>query len=48
MLPVSLSARLRERKVRKLARLLVSLDDTAREARHRPPRKPLSSSLGWR
>ncbi len=48
MLPMSLSARLRQRKVRKVARLLVSLDDTAREARHQPPRKPPATSLSWR
>jgi hypothetical protein len=48
MVSVSLSARLRERKVRKLARLLVSLDDTARAERHQPPRKTVATSLSWR
>ena len=46
MLPVSFISRRRERKARKLARLLVSLDDTARTVRHAPPRRSLRASLG--
>jgi hypothetical protein len=43
---VSFSDRRRERKARKLARLLQSLDDSARAARREPPRKSLRASLG--
>jgi hypothetical protein len=39
MQPVLLSDRLRDRKVRKLARLLVALDDVARERRALGPRR---------
>jgi hypothetical protein len=46
LLPVTLSERRRDRKVRKLARLLVALDDNARVARAEPPRKSLRASLG--
>jgi len=46
MSSVSFSERRRERKARKLARLLQSLDDSARAARHEPPRKSLRASLG--
>jgi hypothetical protein len=46
MLPVSLTTRRRERRARKLARLFVSLDDTARLARRVPPRRSLRASLG--
>jgi hypothetical protein len=40
------SDRRRERKARKLARLLQALDDSARVARREPPRKSLRASLG--
>jgi hypothetical protein len=43
---VSLADRRRERKARKLARLLVALDETARLARNGPPRRSLRASLG--
>jgi hypothetical protein len=46
MLPVSLTLRRRERKARKVARLLVSLDDTARTVRRAPQRRSLRASLG--
>jgi hypothetical protein len=46
MLPVSFTTRRRERKARKLARLLVSLEDAARTARRVPPRRSLKASLG--
>ncbi|MDX6397001.1 MAG: hypothetical protein QOJ43_409, partial [Gaiellaceae bacterium] len=36
----------RERKARKLARLLLTLDDSARVARQEPPRRSLRASLG--
>ncbi len=45
MRPMLLFASRRERKALKLARLLVALDDSARVARKRPPRKPLGASL---
>jgi hypothetical protein len=35
----------RERKVLKLARLLLALDESARHARERPTQKPLRTSL---
>jgi hypothetical protein len=40
MLPVSLSSRRRDRKARKLARLLVALDDVSRDRRAAAPRRP--------
>jgi hypothetical protein len=40
MLPVSLSSRRRDRKARKLARLLVALDDVSRDRRAVAPRRP--------
>ena len=43
---MSFSDRRRERKARKLARLLQTLDDSARAARREPPRKSLRASLG--
>ena len=43
---MSFSDRRRDRKARKLARLLQALDDSARAARHEPPRKSLRASLG--
>jgi hypothetical protein len=43
MLPVSLSERRRVRKARKLARLLVALDDASRERRSVPPRRTRAS-----
>ncbi len=43
---MSFSDRRRDRKARKLARLLQTLDDSARAARHEPPRKSLRASLG--
>jgi hypothetical protein len=47
MLPVSLSSRRRQRKARKLARLLVALDDTARERKSpAAPRRRASLGLG--
>jgi hypothetical protein len=46
MSSVSLSDRRRDRKARKLARLLQTLDDSARAARHEPPKKSLRASLG--
>jgi hypothetical protein len=42
---VSLADRRRERKARKLARLLVALDDGVRVERRRPPRRTLRQSL---
>jgi hypothetical protein len=48
MTPVSLADRRRERKARKLARLLVALDETARVTRNEPPRKSLRASLSSR
>ena len=43
---MSFSDRRRERKARKLARLLQTLDDSARAARREPPRRSLRASLG--
>jgi len=43
---VTLADRRRERKARKLARLLVALDETARVTRNEPARKSLRASLG--
>ena len=43
---MSFSDRRRERKARKLARVLQTLDDSARVARREPPRKSLRASLG--
>jgi len=45
MQPVLIFASRRERKALKLARLLVQLDESAREARKRPPRRRLGPSL---
>ena len=42
---MSLIERRRERKARKLARLLVALDDSARVERREPPRRSLRASL---
>jgi hypothetical protein len=43
---VTLADRRRERKARKLARLLVALDETARASRNASPRRSLRASLG--
>jgi hypothetical protein len=43
---VTFSDRRRDRKARKLARLLLSLDESARAARREAPRKSLRASLG--
>jgi hypothetical protein len=45
LLPVTLFERQRERKARKLARLLVTLDDGVRSERREPPRKSLRAAL---
>jgi hypothetical protein len=45
LLLMTLIERRRERKARKLARLLVALDDTARVERCEPPRRSLRASL---
>jgi hypothetical protein len=45
LLLMSLIERRRERKARKLARLLVALDETARVERREPPRRSLRASL---
>jgi hypothetical protein len=42
---MSLIERRRERKARKLARMLVALDDSARVERREPPRRSLRASL---
>jgi hypothetical protein len=46
MLSVSIFTSRRERKALKLARLLLELDDTARSARKRPPRRRVGPLLG--
>jgi hypothetical protein len=42
---MTLIERRRERKVRKLARMLVALDDSVRVERRRPPRRTMRQSL---
>jgi hypothetical protein len=46
MFSVLLFTSRRERKALKLARLLLELDDTARHARKRPPRRRVGPLLG--
>jgi hypothetical protein len=46
MQPVLFFTSRRERKALKLARLLLELDDTARHARKRPPRRRVGPLLG--
>jgi hypothetical protein len=46
MLSMAIFTTRRERKALKLARLLLELDETARNARKRPPRRRVGPLLG--